>query len=127
MPQMKNPVVLLLFVILFIVGCQTLVPASNPKGTAVTLTATPKPAPTPVGQEGTWDLLFQDEFDGTTLDSSKWTTCYWWDNAGCTISSNNELEWYQPNNVLITDGYLRLQARRQTIDASNGKTYPFTS
>jgi len=124
---MKNTVLFLLLIIIIITGCQ---PRFNPSSLAVstvTLTATTMPAPTPVGQSGNWDLLFSDEFDGTMLDSGKWTTCYWWANEGCTIVSNNELEWYQPENVLVADGSLHLRAERQLIGDSNGETYPFTS
>jgi hypothetical protein len=30
--------------------------------------------PQPMGVPGTWTLVFDDEFDGTSLDTSKWTT-----------------------------------------------------
>ena len=120
---MKRPLILRLFVILFLTGCQTRVPAPDPDVIPVTLPV----VPTPIGQSGEWDLLFSDEFNGTALDPSKWTTCYWWNNGGCTIGSNNELEWYQPGNVFVADGHLHLQAQRKTIDANNGETYFFTS
>jgi hypothetical protein len=87
--------------------------------------ATPPPPP-PVGQEGNWILLFNDEFDGHTLNASKWTTCYWWDDHGCTIITNDELEWYQPDNVQVNDGLLVLQATGQVVHASNGR-YEYTS
>lgn len=72
-------------------------------------------------------LLFGDEFNGSSLDKSRWTTCYWWDNNGCTIASNNELEWYQPGNDLVTNGSLILQAQKQQVRASNSSTYNYTS
>jgi beta-glucanase (GH16 family) len=83
----------------------------------------------PVGQTGSWDMIFNDEFDGTVLDTNKWTTCYWWDwdNQGCTIGGNNEMEWYQPDDVIVTNGHLLLQARRREIVSNEGKIYPFTS
>jgi hypothetical protein len=31
-----------------------------------------------------WTLVFDEPFDGTELESSRWTTCYWWDKGGCT-------------------------------------------
>src|SRR3974390_1468314 len=30
----------------------------------------------PVGQSDNWKMVFHDEFNGTALDTSKWTTCY---------------------------------------------------
>lgn len=76
---------------------------------------------------GTWDLIFQDEFSSDSLDTSKWTTCFWWDNDGCTIASNNELEWYQPHNVNVYDGKLRLTAQEETVTSPDGKTFYYTS
>jgi beta-glucanase (GH16 family) len=88
---------------------------------------TPPPDLTPMGQSDDWNLLFSDDFDGTSLDTSKWTTCYWWDNDGCTNASNNELEWYQPDDVLVSNGTLKLRAQKRTINASDGNTYEYTS
>jgi beta-glucanase (GH16 family) len=79
----------------------------------------------------TWQLLFQDEFEGDALDADKWVRCYWWsewaDDGGCTIVTNAELQWYQPENVLVEGGHLTLQARQQRIHASNGQAYDYTS
>jgi beta-glucanase (GH16 family) len=77
------------------------------------------------------ELLFSDEFDGTSLDPDKWTTCYWWGDGGCTISSNEELEWYQPGNVLVEDGLLKLRAKEEQIQVENDDgsftVYDYTS
>jgi beta-glucanase (GH16 family) len=85
------------------------------------------PSQTPLGQTGDWNLLFSDDFDGVSLDPDRWTTCYWWDNAGFTNLGNNELEWYQPYNVSVSNGVLKLRAQEQTINASDGITYHYTS
>ncbi len=89
--------------------------------------STPLPLLTPVGQSGDWDLLFNDDFDSTTLNTNNWTTCYWWNDGGCTNLDNNELEWYQPDDVLVDNGVLKLQAQERTIVASDGNTYHYTS
>lgn len=73
------------------------------------------------------DLIFQDEFSATSLNTSKWTTCYWWDNNGCTIATANELEWYQPHNVSVNNGKLRLTAQEETVTSPDGKTFNYTS
>jgi beta-glucanase (GH16 family) len=72
-------------------------------------------------------LLFDDEFDGSTLNGNKWVPTYWWGDNGCTIDTNNELEWYLPDDALVTAGLLRLRAEKRTVKASNGKTYNYTS
>lgn len=74
-----------------------------------------------------WRLVFGDEFEDRRLDPSKWTTCYWWDRGGCTNMGNNERQWYQPQNAVVEDSILRLEARKQTVRASDGNTYQYTS
>jgi beta-glucanase (GH16 family) len=81
----------------------------------------------PVGQTGNWQLIFSDEFESQTLDRSRWTVCYWWDDNGCTNLGNNELEWYTPNNVLVQDGILKLRARQAAFKTKDGQIYPYTS
>jgi beta-glucanase (GH16 family) len=80
-----------------------------------------------MGLSGEWVLLFEDEFDAPVLDTSQWVTCYWWDDDGCTISSNNELQWYQPSNVFTQGGILRLQAKEEPILTPSGVSYDYTS
>ncbi|MGD9094233.1 MAG: hypothetical protein PVF74_15400, partial [Anaerolineales bacterium] len=70
-----------------VLNAETAVPTATP-----TPTSTPEPQLTPVGQEGAWTLLFNDEFEGEAIDTNKWATCYWWGENGCNIGSNNELE-----------------------------------
>ena len=82
----------------------------------------------PFGQTGNWTMIFHDEFNGTALDTSKWTTCYFNFTVGNGCNHNQgELELYQPNNVVVSNGTLKLRAERQTLIASNGKTYDYTS
>ena len=90
------------------------------------LISTPAPS-NPTGSNEEWILMFEDEFDGADLDQNKWTTCYWWAIEGCTIASNNELEWYQPENVFIDEGILFLQARKGETQAPDGRLFPYTS
>lgn len=103
------------------------IPAPTIEPTSTTSpTPTPLP-PAPVGQAGNWQLIFQDEFNANTLDQTHWTICYWWNDNGCTNNGNHESEWYTPDNVLLQDGFLRLRASKQSVEASDGKTYPYTS
>ena len=103
--------------------------APTPKATSA-LPKTPTPSPTttppvtPVGQSGSWRLIFHDEFDGTSLNASKWTTCSFNFTVGNDCDHDqNEQELYQPTNVSVHNGVLTLTAHAQTVHAVNGKTY----
>lgn len=74
-----------------------------------------------------WQQVFGEEFAGARLDMRTWTRCYWWDDDGCTNLSNNELQWYQPDNISIVDGHLRLTARPEAISGHEGRIFPYTS
>ncbi|MFC1407992.1 family 16 glycosylhydrolase [Streptacidiphilus sp. N1-12] len=76
---------------------------------------------------GPWHTVFQDDFNGTALDSTAWTTCYDWNLRGCTNGGNHELEWYQPGQVTVGGGRLSLTAQRRTTAGSDGHSYPWTS
>jgi beta-glucanase (GH16 family) len=95
---------------------------ATPTATAsTTATPTAQVTPTastgsgPVGQTGNWKLLFHDEFDGASLDTSKWTTCYFNFRVGTNACSHDqgELELYQPQNVSVSNGVLSLTAQKQ--------------
>jgi len=90
---------------------------------AVRQATAPTAAPTPSSGR----VVLDENFDGGTLDAGRWNTCHWWDDGGCTIASNNELEWYRPEQVSVADGTLRLTAAPNRYDASDGNTYDFTS
>lgn len=70
--------------------------------------------------------LTQD-FSGRRLNRRIWNTCHWWADRGCTIASNNELEWYLPRQVRVRKGRLRLVARRRPTQGADGRRYPFVS
>ena len=83
--------------------------------------------PVPLAWDGSWKLIFADEFDTKDLRRGKWTTCYWWNKDGCTNLGNNELQWYRPENVSIANGYLRLEARPQRVKGFEGRRFNYTS
>ncbi|WP_238162682.1 carbohydrate binding domain-containing protein [Cohnella sp. AR92] len=67
---------------------------------------------------GDWKLVWHDEFDGDSIDSSKWNVT----DSGTVY--NNELEYYRPDNAsLVKDGakgVLRLTAKREDY---GGRSY----
>ena len=72
-------------------------------------------------------VVLDESFDGTSLDTTVWNTCHWWNDNGCTISSNDELEWYRPEQVSVAGGALRLTADRVPTRGSDGKDYEYRS
>lgn len=92
-------------------------PTATPTATATptpTATATPTPtdtatpAPTtagvmPVGVAGSWNLKFDDEFDGTSLDRTKWANCWF----PTTCGTMNHVQT-PPTNVAVANGELAL-------------------
>jgi beta-glucanase (GH16 family) len=69
-------------------------------------------------------LIFDDEFNGNSLDLKKWYRCYPYadENVGCTNGPPLELEWYFKNNVTVSGGLLHLTAKKQPMHG-----YPYTS
>jgi hypothetical protein len=69
------------------------------------------------GGGGRWVQVWSDEFDGTAVNTSNWSYI-------TNIHVNNEQQQYTTsgNNVQVSNGTLKLIARRET---NNG--YPFTS
>jgi beta-glucanase (GH16 family) len=51
--------------------------------------------------------------------------------TGCTNEANDELQWYQSDNLIVADGVLQIRAQEKTVftlDAEGkGKTYDYTS
>lgn len=69
---------------------------------------------TPTSYPG-YDLVWSDEFDGTSL-TSDWTHEIGTGNNGW---GNNELQYYQPENTTVNDGYLIIQAREENVGGRN--------
>lgn len=72
-------------------------------------------------------LILDEEFEGTTLDSDVWNTCHWWDDGGCTIATNDELQWYLPGQVRVQDATLMLTAERRAAVGAEGEVFPYRS
>lgn len=83
---------------------------------------------TPVGQTGNWNMIFSDEFEGTTLDETKWIKCREWGQKGqpCESTTTPKMT-YLPENVIVGNGIVRLQAQKGTFTGSKGQTYSYSS
>jgi beta-glucanase (GH16 family) len=96
--------------------------------TTTTPTTTAADATAPLGASGSWRLAFADEFNGTALDTKKWSDCSWAEPDGCHGNlGNTQLEWNQADNCTVADGVLTMTARRESHTSASGQTYDWTS
>jgi beta-glucanase (GH16 family) len=63
-----------------------------------------------------WVLVWSDEFDGDSLDTSKWG----YDlgdgsDRGLNGWGNRELQWYTDRNATVSDGTLKITAQAETV------------
>lgn len=68
------------------------------------------------GTNGDWQLVWSDEFDGTSLDLTKWSMTDSWGRPQCFGGGNNESQCYTDDaeNIAVTGGNLVLTARPAT-------------
>lgn len=68
---------------------------------------------------GMWNVVWNDEFDGSAPDPKKWT--YDLGNGPPTGWGNSELEYYtsRPTNVFLADGRLHIVARKESFSGFN--------
>ncbi len=67
-------------------------------------------------QASQWHLVFSDEFDGTTLDRTKWQTRFPW---GRDRSSVGELQYYAPDAFRQSNGTLQIIAEQNPVGSSH--------
>lgn len=76
--------------------------------------------PDEIVPDSTWTLVWADEFDGSSLDLSKWSVQT---GDGCDIElcgwGNNEAQWYQSANAEVGGGRLRIVARQERVGGKN--------
>jgi beta-glucanase (GH16 family) len=80
---------------------------------------TPEPG-IEITPDSSWTLVWSDEFDGAELDPDKWSIQV---GDGCDRGlcgwGNNELQWYQAENVDVSGGYLTITARAESAGGRN--------
>jgi beta-glucanase (GH16 family) len=72
-------------------------------------------------------LLLNETFDGDTLNPDRWSPCYHWATDGCTNLSNNELEWYVPEQVKVGNGLLSLEADERQVTGIEDRQFDYVS
>jgi beta-glucanase (GH16 family) len=114
---MLSPKKQLSIVKLFIVLIAGLSFASCQKNAFPANDITPTPVDTTKPVKPVYALLWSDEFDGTTVDTSKWVF-----ETGGGGWGNNELEYYQPDNATVANGNLAITLKKETVGGE-----PYTS
>jgi hypothetical protein len=74
-------------------------------------------------------VLFEDRFDGTALDTRKWRPNWLAGNDTAVTKAVNarEQSCYDPRQVSVGGGVLRLRAAARPCVANNGTLYPYAS
>jgi beta-glucanase (GH16 family) len=68
-----------------------------------------------------WELVWSDEFNGESLDRSKWEF-----EVDAQGGGNRELQYYVTNNVRVHDGFLKIEAIKEHYVGPQG-TREYTS
>ena len=77
------------------------------------------------GTNGDWDLVWEDNFTGTSLDTSKWNTVDSYGRNECFGGGNNEAQCYtsNPENIAVNGGNLVLTALPASGPQEQGRTF----
>ncbi len=120
-------------IITLLTGCTVTDSAENGSSDPV---QTQKPVElndTPVMPSPDWQLVWQDEFEGDSINKRNWSL-----EENCWGGGNNEQQCYtrQSDNAFVQDGYLHIVARKQSHTGPDNpegklggatKTLPYTS
>ncbi len=75
----------------------------------------------PPSSMGGWELVFEDNFDGTSLDKSKWNPTYNWGHT------HNHRAYCVEENVIVSDGTLKLKGEKKQHPDAEGKKAKFNN
>ena len=98
-------------------------PSTSPSGHTPTPSTSPTGRPPmPTGVPGDWRLKFDSEFNGTSLDTTKWSTG--WYGTGITAPANDlENDCYDPAQVTEGGGVLSLSLIQKTETCGDPEPY----
>jgi beta-glucanase (GH16 family) len=73
--------------------------------------------PGPPGGTAGWTKVFEDDFTGTSIDTTKWATDWmgqrWW-----RLPANGGITYYRPENLVVSDGTLKIVTKRESVSGS---------
>ncbi len=76
----------------------------------------------PTGPIGNYNLVFDESFNGTGLNTSYWNTGLWFN-----TTINNEQQAYRPENVRISGGNLSIVAENRAAQTTWGENMSYAS
>ena len=100
-------------------------PVTPPAAPVVTPPAASPGGASPAGDPGNWHLVFDDGFDGSSVNTAKWSVG--WFGTGITQPlTPAELECFDPGEVAVGGGELSLSMIAKS-ESCGGKTRPYAS
>jgi len=79
--------------------------------------------PAPVASGKQWAVSYFEEFNGTSLDTTKLTPCFDWNYGDCTVTFNQGKERYLPSQVQLSNGTAKLVAAPLSPPYANSSCY----
>jgi beta-glucanase (GH16 family) len=80
------------------------------------------------GPGGNWNLKFNEDFDGNSVNRSKFPDCHWNTRPGCSGQNADELQVYRPGNTTVSGGSAHLTAKRESVRVPElNRTLNYTS
>jgi len=76
----------------------------------------------PSGPSGNYNLVFDDSFNGSAVNSTYWNTGLWF-----TTTINNEQQAYRPENVRVNSGRLQLVSEQRSAQTTWGENMSYAS
>jgi len=67
------------------------------------------------GRDASWELVWQDDFDGPELDATKWTHNVW---PPRKVNDEDQAYTSRARNVRIEDGHLVIEAHREDYEGA---------
>lgn len=97
------------FIVCFIALCQVFAQQSTPCGSWRKMYIVTNNWDCDDYEHGLWTVVFEDNFDGNTINTSNWFTCP----EGWHRDHGDQLQYYLDENIILSDGILHLTAKHE--------------
>jgi beta-glucanase (GH16 family) len=82
--------------------------------------------PVPTGVPGTWNLIFNDDFTESSLNTSLWSTGWFGSGITVGVGGASEPECYDPSHVVVGGGELDINFTQET-ETCGGSSHAYTT